>query len=166
MINSFFKETFNFLKSTRSWRGYVKLTYQTAIKQSAVDAGVSKDFVNTAEADAGQTHFPEGTGKVTVNNKVLDKQAVRASDNSHVKYTITVNPNAQTLGVSGSLTLVDTMSAGASFTNGTLKVTDKDGKEVTDGVSYTLKNQPNLDGSTSTVLTLTVPNSKALSGKE
>ncbi|MDR4060754.1 MAG: FctA domain-containing protein [Slackia sp.] len=145
-----------------SWKGYVKLTYQTAIKQSAVDAGVSKDFFNTAEARAGETHFPEGTGKVTINNKVLDKQAVRASDNSHVKYTITVNPNAQTLGASGSLTLVDTMNAGASFTNGTLKVTDKDGKEVTDGVSYTLKNQPNSDGSTSTVLTLTVPDAQAL----
>lgn len=145
-----------------SWKGYVKLTYQTAIKQSAVDAGASKDFFNTAEADAGQTHFPKRTGKVTINNKVLDKQAVRASDNSHVKYTITVNPNAQTLGTSGSLTLVDTMNAGASFTNGTLKVTDKDGKEVTDGVSYTLKNQPNSDGSTSTVLTLTVPDSQAL----
>lgn len=145
-----------------SWKGYVKLTYQTAIKQSAVDAGVSKDFFNTAEARAGETHFPEGTGKVTINNKVLDKQAVRASDNSHVKYTITVNPNAQTLGASGLLTLVDTMNADASFTNGTLKVTDKDGKEVTDGVSYTLKNQPNSDGSTSTVLTLTVPDSQAL----
>lgn len=145
-----------------SWKGYVKLTYQTAIKQSAVDAGASKDFFNTAEARAGETHFPEGTGKVTINNKVLDKQAVRASDNSHVKYTITVNPNAQTLGASGSLTLVDTMNAGASFTNGTLKVTDKDGKEVTDGVSYTLKNQPNSDGSTSTVLVLTVPDSQAL----
>ena len=161
-VAAFTIPTQSMVNEAGSWRGYVKLTYQTAIKQSAVDAGVSKDFVNTAEADAGQTHFPEGTGKVTVNNKVLDKQAVRASDNSHVKYTITVNPNAQTLGVSGSLTLVDTMSAGASFTNGTLKVTDKDGKEVTDGVSYTLKNQPNLDGSTSTVLALTVPNSKAL----
>ena len=145
-----------------SWRGYIKLTYQTATKQSAVDAGGSKELTNTAEASSGSTSFPAGTGKVTINNKVLDKQAVRATDNSHVTYTIKVNPNAQKLTTSGSLTLTDTMNAGASFTTGTLKVKDASGKEVTEGVSYSLKNQPNDDGSTSTVLTITVPDAQAL----
>lgn len=145
-----------------SWRGYIKLTYQTATKQSAVDAGGSKELTNTAEASSGSTSFPAGTGKVTINNKVLDKQAVRATDNSHVTYTIKVNPNAQKLTTSGSLTLTDTMNAGASFTTGTLKVKDASGKEVTEGVSYSLKNQPNKDGSTSTVLTITVPDAQAL----
>lgn len=145
-----------------SWRGYVKLTYRTATKQSAVDAGGSKELTNTAEASSGSTSFPAGTGKVTINNKVLDKQAVRATDNSHVTYTIKVNPNAQKLTTSGSLTLTDTMNAGASFTTGTLKVKDASGKEVTEGVSYSLKNQPNDDGSTSTVLTITVPDAQAL----
>ena len=145
-----------------SWRGYIKLTYQTATKQSAVDAGGSKELTNTAEASSGSTSFPAGTGKVTINNKVLDKQAVRATDNSHVTYTIKVNPNAQKLTTSGSLTLTDTMNAGASFTTGTLKVKDARGKEVTEGVSYSLKNQPNDDGSTSTVLTITVPDAQAL----
>lgn len=145
-----------------SWRGYIKLTYQTATKQSAVDAGGSKELTNTAEASSGSTSFPAGTGKVTINNKVLDKQAVRATDNSHVTYTIKVNPNAQKLTTSGSLTLTDTMNAGASFTTGTLKVKDASGKEVTEGVSYSLKNQPNTDGSTSTVLTITVPDAQAL----
>ena len=146
-----------------SWRGYIKLTYQTATKQSAVDAGGSKELTNTAEASSGSTSFPAGTGKVTINNKVLDKQAVRATDNSHVTYTIKVNPNAQKLTTSGSLTLTDTMNAGASFTTGTLKVKDASGKEVTEGVSYSLKNQPNADdGSTSTVLTITVPDAQAL----
>lgn len=138
-----------------SWRGYIKLTYQTATKQSAVDAGGSKELTNTAEASSGSTSFPAGTGKVAINNKVLDKQAVRATDNSHVTYIIKVNPNAQKLTTSGSLTLTDTMNAGASFTTGTLKVKDASGKEVTEGVSYSLKNQPNDDGSTSTVLTIT-----------
>lgn len=145
-----------------SWRGYIKLTYQTATKQSAVDAGGSKELTNTAEASSGSTSFPAGTGKVTINNKVLDKQAVRATDNSHVTYIIKVNPNAQKLTTSGSLTLTDTMNAGASFTTGTLKVKDASGKEVTEGVSYSLKNQPNDDGSTSTVLTITVPDAQAL----
>ena len=145
-----------------SWRGYIKLTYQTATKQSAVDAGGSKELTNTAEASSGSMSFPAGTGKVTINNKVLDKQAVRATDNSHVTYTIKVNPNAQKLTTSGSLTLTDTMNAGASFTTGTLKVKDASGKEVTEGVSYSLKNQPNDDGSTSTVLTITVPDAQAL----
>lgn len=145
-----------------SWRGYIKLTYQTATKQSAVDAGGSKELTNTAEASSGSTSFPAGTGKVAINNKVLDKQAVRATDNSHVTYIIKVNPNAQKLTTSGSLTLTDTMNAGASFTTGTLKVKDASGKEVTEGVSYSLKNQPNDDGSTSTVLTITVPDAQAL----
>ena len=73
-----------------------------------------------------------------------------------------MNPNAQKLTTSGSLTLTDTMNAGASFTTGTLKVKDASGKEVTKGVSYSLKNQPNDDGSTSTVLTITVPDAQAL----
>lgn len=73
-----------------------------------------------------------------------------------------MNPNAQKLTTSGSLTLTDTMNAGASFTTGTLKVKDASGKEVTEGVSYSLKNQPNDDGSTSTVLTITVPDAQAL----
>lgn len=47
-----------------SWRGYIKLTYQTATKQSAVDAGGSKELTNTAEASSGSTSFPAGTGKV------------------------------------------------------------------------------------------------------
>ena len=145
-----------------SWRGYIKLTYQIATKQSAVDAGGSKELTNTAEASSGSTSFPAGTGKVAINNKVLDKQAVRATDNSHVTYIIKVNPNAQKLTTSGSLTLTDTMNAGASFTTGTLKVKDASGKEVTEGVSYSLKNQPNDDGSTSTVLTITVPDAQAL----
>lgn len=145
-----------------SWKGYVKLTYKTAIKASAVEPGESKEFSNTAEASAGGLSFPAGTGEATVTNKVLDKQAAYASDGAHVAYTIKVNPNALKVGSSDSLTLVDTLSAGAAFTNGTLSVTDAEGKKVTEGVSYTLKNKANEDGSTSTVLTLTVPNSKAL----
>ena len=145
-----------------SWKGYVKLTYKTAIKASAVEPGESKEFSNTAEASAGDLKFPAGTGKATVANKVLDKQAAYASDGAHVAYTIKVNPNALKIGSSDSLTLVDTLSAGAAFTNRTLSVTDAEGKKVTEGVSYTLKNKANEDGSTSTVLTLTVPNSKAL----
>lgn len=145
-----------------SWNGYVELKYQTAIKPSAVEPGQTKEFPNTAEGSAGEKSFPATTATTTVVNKVLDKQAQRASDGSHVTYTISVNPNAQTIGDADTLTLTDTMSATASFTKGTLSVKDANGNEVTDGVSYALKNKANEDGSTSTVLTITVPNSKAL----
>lgn len=145
-----------------SWNGYVELKYQTAIKPSAVEPGQTKEFSNTAEGSAGEKSFPATTATTTVANKVLDKQAQRASDGSHVTYTISVNPNAQTIGDADTLTLTDTMSATASFTKGTLSVKDANGNEVTDGVSYALKNKANEDGSTSTVLTITVPNSKAL----
>lgn len=145
-----------------SWNGYVELKYQTAIKPSAVEPGETREFSNTAEGSAGKKSFPATTAKTSVANKVLDKQAQRASDGSHVTYTISVNPNAQTIGDADALTLTDTMSAAASFTKGTLSVKDAAGNEVTDGVSYALKNKANDDGSTSTVLTITVPNSKAL----
>lgn len=145
-----------------SWNGYVELKYQTAIKPSAVEPGQTKEFSNTAEGSAGEKSFPATTATTTVANKVLDKQARRAGDGSHVTYTISVNPNAQTIGDADTLTLTDTMSATASFTKGTLKVKDTSGNEVTDGVSYALKNKANENGSTSTVLTITLPNSKAL----
>lgn len=145
-----------------SWNGYVELKYQTAIKPSAVEPGETREFSNTAEGYAGEKSFPATTATTSVANKVLDKQAQRASDGSHVTYTISVNPNAQTIGDADTLTLTDTMSAAASFTKGTLSVKDAAGNEVTDGVSYALKNKANADGSTSTVLTITVPNSKAL----
>ena len=145
-----------------SWNGYVELKYQTAIKPSAVEPGKTREFSNTAEGSAGEKSFPATTATTSVANKVLDKQAQRARDGSHVTYTVSVNPNAQTIGDADTLTLTDTMSAAASFTKGTLSVKDAAGNEVTDGVSYALKNKANDDGSTSTVLTITVPNSKAL----
>ena len=40
-------------KEDGSWKGYVKLTYKTAIKASAVEPGESKEFSNAAEASAG-----------------------------------------------------------------------------------------------------------------
>lgn len=161
-VATFTVPTVGVVNDEGSWNGYVELKYQTAIKPSAVEPGETKVFSNTAEGSAGEKSFPETTATTTVANKVLDKQAQRASDGSHVTYTISVNPNAQTIGDADTLTLTDTMSATASFTKGTLSVKDANGNEVTEGVSYALKNKANDDGSTSTVLTITLPNSKAL----
>lgn len=161
-VATFTIPTSDMVNKEGSWNGYVELKYQTAIKPSAVEPGQTKEFSNTAEGSAGEKSFPATTATTTVANKVLDKQAQRASDGSHVTYTISVNPNAQTIGDADTITLTDTMSATASFTKGTLSVKDANGNEVTDGVSYALKNKANEDGSTSTVLTITVPNSKAL----
>ncbi len=161
-VATFTIPTSDMVNDEGSWNGYVELKYQTAIKPSAVEPGQTREFSNTAEGSAGEKSFPATTATTSVANKVLDKQAQRASDGSHVTYTISVNPNAQTIGDADTLTLTDTMSATASFTKGTLSVKDANGNEVTDGVSYALKNKANEDGSTSTVLTITVPNSKAL----
>lgn len=161
-VATFTIPTSDMVNKEGSWNGYVELKYQTAIKPSAVEPGQTKKLSNTAEGSAGEKSFPATTATATVANKVLDKQARRASDGSHVTYTISVNPNAQTIGDADTITLTDTMSATASFTKGTLSVKDANGNEVTDGVSYALKNKANEDGSTSTVLTITVPNSKAL----
>ena len=146
-----------------SWKGYVKFTYKTAVKASFFEAGESKEFTNSAQADAGTKTFPAGTAKTTITNQVLDKTAKRAADNSHVTFTIKVNPNALTIGSTGSLELEDTMNSGASFTSGSLHVKDANtGDEVTEGVSYKLSNGTAADGSSTTVLTLTVPDSRAL----
>ena len=146
-----------------SWKGYVTFKYKTAVKASAIEVGASKEFENSAQAQSGEKTFPAGSAKTTITNQVLDKNAARAADGSHVTFTIKVNPNALTIGSTGSLELEDTMNSGASFTSGSLHVKDaKTGAEVTEGVSYKLGNGIAADGSSTTALTLTVPDSRAL----
>ena len=145
-----------------STKAYVELWYRTAVKPSSVEAGTSKDFSNTAEAKSGETVFPSATSKATVTNNVLEKTSARAADDSHVTYTIKVNPNALDLNPnSDSLTLTDVMDSGCSFTNGSLRVT-QDGNDITSNISYSLENTQGDNGATATKLTLTVPDSTSL----
>lgn len=145
-----------------STRAYAELWYRTAVKPSSVEAGASKDFSNTAEAKSGETVFPSATSKTTVTNNVLEKTSTRAADDSHVTYTIKVNPNALDLNPnSDSLTLTDVMDSGCSFTNGSLRVT-QNGNDITSSISYSLENTQGDNGAAATKLTLTVPDSTSL----
>lgn len=143
-------------------KAYAELWYRTAVKPSSVEAGASKDFSNTAEAKSGETVFPSATSKTTVTNNVLEKTSTRAADDSHVTYTIKVNPNALDLNPnSDSLTLTDVMDSGCSFTNGSLRVT-QNGNDITSSISYSLENTQGDNGAAATKLTLTVPDSTSL----
>lgn len=145
-----------------STKAYAELWYRTAVKPSSVEAGTSKDFSNTAEAKSGETVFPSATSKTTVTNNVLEKTSARAADDSHVTYTIKVNPNALDLNPnSDSLTLTDVMDSGCSFTNGSLRVT-QNGNDITNSISYSLENTQGDNGAAATKLTLTVPDSASL----
>lgn len=141
---------------------YAELSYNTAIKPSLIGSGEKKDFSNAAEAKSGETEFPEGDASASVTNKVLDKISQRASDNSHVTYTIKVNEHAQDLVAdSDMLTLVDEMSSTCSFTNGSLRVMSG-AADITSSVKYTLENATGKNGLPITKLTLIVPDSTAL----
>lgn len=145
-----------------STKAYAELWYRTAVKPSSVEVGTSKDFSNTAEAKSGETVFPSATSKTTVTNNVLEKTSARAADDSHVTYTIKVNPNALDLNPnSDSLTLTDVMDSGCSFTNGSLRVT-QNGNDITNSISYSLENTQGDNGAAATKLTLTVPDSASL----
>lgn len=144
-----------------SWRGYVDLWYQTAARSDVAEPGVSVTLGNTAEASAGDKRFEPGKATTTISNKVLDKQGERAADGSHVKYTIKVNEHALKLSDDGTLTLIDKLGSGGQFANGSLTVTEG-GRELTEGISCSFENATEEDGSTSTVLTLKVPDGKSL----
>lgn len=143
--------------SEGSWKGYVSLGYQTAVKASSVKPGETSKFSNTASAVSGATTFPEGSASTDITNKVLTKESALASDNYHISYTITVNPNALTLGgKDGKLTLVDKMGSTAEFANGSLRVADGE-TDITDQCSVDFEKTDE-----GTTMTLVVPDSKKL----
>lgn len=158
---SFAIPTSSLVNDKGSWRGYVDLWYQTATRSDVAEPGASVTLGNTAEASAGDKRFEPGKATTTISNKVLDKQGERAADGSHVKYTIKVNEHALKLSDDGTLTLIDKLGSGGQFANGSLTVTEG-GRELTEGISYSFENVTEEDGSTSTVLTLKVPDEKSL----
>ena len=158
---SFAIPTSSLVNEKGSWRGYVDLWYQTATRSDVAEPGASVTLGNTAEASAGDKRFEPGKATTIIINKVLDKKGERAADGSHVKYTIKVNEHALKLGDDGTLTLIDKLGSGGQFANGSLTVTEG-GHELTEGISYSFENVTEEDGSTSTVLTLKVPDEKSL----
>lgn len=158
---SFTIPTGSLVNDKGSWRGYVDLWYQTATRSDVAEPGASVTLGNTAEASAGDKRFEPCKATTTISNKVLDKQVERAADGSHVKYTIKVNEHAPKLSDDGTLTLIDKLGSGGQFANGSLAVTEG-GRELTEGISCSFENVTEEDGSTSTVLTLKVPDEKSL----
>lgn len=158
---SFTIPTSSLVNEQGSWRGYVELSYKTASRSDVAEPGASVTLGNTASASAGDKRFESGKATTTITNKVLDKKGERAADGSHVKYTIKVNEHALKLSDDGTLTLIDKLGSGGQFANGSLTVTEG-GRELTEGISYSFENVTEEDGSTSTVLTLKVPDEKSL----
>lgn len=150
-----------------SYAGYVKLTYQTAVKRSELDTSTNEvKFTNTASAESGSKKFESDSGTVTVKNNVIKKTGEQVSNSNRIKYTIFVNESAVTLkNGTDFLELVDTMDAKCTLVPSTLKVyecvngawsplTDKD---------YSSKMEQVKDESGSrTKLTLEVPDEKYL----
>lgn len=150
-----------------SYAGYVKLTYQTAVKRGELDTSTNEvKFTNSARAESGSKKFDSGSGAVTIKNNVIEKTGEQVDNSNRIKYTILVNESAVDL-KSGTdvLELVDTMDAKCTLVPSMLKVyewvngawsplTDKD---------YSSKMEQVKDESASrTKLTLSVPDGKYL----
>ena len=150
-----------------SYAGYVKLTYQTAVKRGELDTSTNEvKFTNSARAESGSKKFDSDSGAVTIKNNVIEKTGEQVDNSNRIKYTILVNESAVDF-KSGTdvLELVDTMDAKCTLVPSMLKVyewvngawsplTDKD---------YSSKMEQVKDESASrTKLTLSVPDGKYL----
>lgn len=149
------------------YAGYVKLTYQTAVKRSELGTSTNEvKFTNSASGESGDKKFDSGSGTVTIKNNVIKKTGEQVSNSNRIKYTILVNESGVALkNGTDFLELVDTMDAECMLVPSTLKVyecvngawsplTDKD---------YSSKMEQVKDESGSrTKLTLEVPDEKYL----
>lgn len=107
-----------------SYAGYVKLTYQTAVKRGELDTSTNEvKFTNSARAESGSKKFDSDSGAVTIKNNVIEKTGEQVDNSNRIKYTILVNESAVDL-KSGTdvLELVDTMDAKCTLVPSMLKV--------------------------------------------
>lgn len=151
-----------------NYAGYVKLTYQTAIKRSVLNTSTnSTTLKNSASAESGSKTFDSGSGTVTIKNNVLQKTGDQVSNSNRIKYTIRVNESAVDLkSDSDLLELVDVMDAKCTLVPSSVKVYQYNGT----GWSLLSSNQysvgaeavPDQSGSTCTKMTLTVPDKEYL----
>lgn len=110
-----------------SYAGYVKLTYQTAVKRGELVTSTNEvKFTNSASGESGDKKFDSGGGTVTVKNNVIKKSGKQVADSNRIKYTIFVNESAVDLkSGAGVLELVDTMDAKCTLVPSTLKVYER-----------------------------------------
>ena len=149
------------------YAGYAKLTYQTAVKRSALDASANvMKFTNSANAESGSKVFESGSGTVTIKNNVIEKTGEQVGNSNRIKYTILINESAVDL-MEGSdfLELVDVMDAKCTLVPSTLKVYERGNafwKELPESGYSSKMEQVDGDAGLSTRLTLKVPDGKYL----
>lgn len=150
-----------------SYAGYVKLTYQTAVKRGELDTSTNEvKFTNSARAESGSKKFDFGSGAVTIKNNVIEKTGEQVDNSNRIKYTIFVNESAVDLkSGAGVLELVDTMDAKCTLVPSTLKVYERvnGGWVALSQKDYSSKMEqiPGESGAR-TKLTLSVPDEKYL----
>lgn len=150
-----------------SYAGYIKLTYQTAVKRGELDTSTNEvKFTNSARAESGSKKFDSGSGAVTIKNNVIKKIGEQVDNSNHIKYTIFVNESAVDLkSGTGVLELVDTMDAKCTLAPSTLKVYERvnnDWSELADKDYSSKMEQVNNESGSCTRLTLNVPDEKYL----
>lgn len=150
-----------------SYAGYVKLTYQTAVKRGELDTSTNEvKFTNSARAESGSKKFDSGSGAVTIKNNVIEKTGEQVDNSNRIKYTIFVNESAVDLkSGAGVLELVDTMDAKCTLVPSTLKVYERvnnDWSELADKDYSSKMEQINNESGSCTRLTLNVPDEKYL----
>ena len=150
-----------------SYAGYVKLTYQTAVKRGELDTSTNEVwFTNSARAESGSKKFDSGSGAVTIKNNVIEKTGEQVDNSNRIKYTIFVNESAVDLkSGAGVLELVDTMDAKCTLVPSTLKVYERvnnDWSELADKDYSSKMEQVNNESGSCTRLTLNVPDEKYL----
>lgn len=150
-----------------SYAGYIKLTYQTAVKRGELDTSTNEvKFTNSARAESGSKKFDSGSGAVTIKNNVIKKIGEQVDNSNHIKYTIFVNESAVDLkSGTGVLELVDTMDAKCTLVPSALKVYERvnnDWSELADKDYSSKMEQVNNESGSCTRLTLNVPDEKYL----
>ncbi len=149
------------------YAGYVKLTYQTAVKRGELDTSMNEvKFTNSARAESGSKKFDSGSGAVTIKNNVIEKTGEQVDNSNRIKYTIFVNESAVDLkSGAGVLELVDTMDTKCTLVPSTLKVYERvnnDWSKLADKDYSSKMEQVNNESGSCTRLTLNVPDEKYL----
>lgn len=151
-----------------NYAGYVKLTYQTAIKRSVLNTSTnSTTLKNSASAESGKKTFGTGSGIVTIKNNVLQKTGAQVDNSNRIKYTIFVNESAVDLKKdSDFLELVDVMDAKCTLVTDSVNVSQCDGTGWkllgSDKCPVSARTIEDENGAACTKMTLRVPDEEYL----
>lgn len=151
-----------------NYAGYVKLTYQTAIKRSVLNTSTnSTTLKNSASAESGKKTFDTGSGIVTIKNNVLQKTGAQVDNSNRIKYTIFVNESAVDLKKdSDFLELVDVMDAKCTLVTDSVNVSQCDGTGWkllgSDKCPVSARTIEDENGAACTKMTLRVPDEEYL----